>query len=483
MATLATSSTTTAPGLVQIDPIQGLVDYVNVIKPYHTKIFEVDFEFQYTDYVNTTVTDVMTISINESQSYITSDSDPAMGGPVAPNTIWYDPATDILYVRNQSGTGWIILTVNYQANINNTIYFNTNTLLMPNKAVAQITDTTADVSITEFAETICFQWGGDYTYTIVSSNPSANQVSISGNYINALMANDITDINGSFSYITAVQFDPSNDTTVITVNDSLPAIIGTSIIVEDIDITYWYQFSIISANPTPTLPSQSPEFAGVLFCATGGTPGTNEPICCTGTNQFVIPAGDFTSIFVPGVLLYITGTQTTNDGDYQVTLSSFIDGDTLVTVIPYGSAPGTLPFTLSQAGIVVANASSLAQTNTNAVITYIQPGVNNVPSVIVLGNATTSVQVGSIIQIQGSLANNGVYTAIYVQYEPIANTSTIGVQPALNSPSSAITQPTGGGIVVPYRFINEVMEGSYDNGGYDTGPYDQSAGSIIHTGP
>src|SRR5271154_6372314 len=52
------TNTTTFPGLVTIDPIQGLIDYVNDIKPYHTKIFETLVEYVYTDYVNVNIVDI-----------------------------------------------------------------------------------------------------------------------------------------------------------------------------------------------------------------------------------------------------------------------------------------------------------------------------------------------------------------------------------------------------------------------------------------
>jgi hypothetical protein len=58
----------TFPGLKTIDPIQGLVDYVSDIKPYHSKIFEVLVEYVYTDMVNVTVVDKMNMSVDEAAS-------------------------------------------------------------------------------------------------------------------------------------------------------------------------------------------------------------------------------------------------------------------------------------------------------------------------------------------------------------------------------------------------------------------------------
>jgi hypothetical protein len=306
--------TTTAPGLVTLNPIQGLVDYVNVIKPYHSKIFEVDFEIMWTENVMTTVVDT---------------------------NVW---------------------TINSTENDN------------------------AETTVTEFAETIAFNWSGNNSYTIAGVDLGASQVTVTGNLTTAIMAQDITEVVGSIGNPTIldVTYDPTSNLTTITF-DSLPVTtsIGNTLIVQNIDVTPWYQFTIISVNTTDTAPSQSP--------------------------------------------------------------------------------------------------NAFAQTNTNNVIFGIQPGivVPGVPSITVLGNATVDIQPGSVFQIQGSSGNNGIYYAVYVQYEPIANTTTIGVGSTLGLtilPSVA----TGGGIVVPYRFLGETNNGTYDSGGYDAGPYDESVGSVIH---
>lgn len=51
--------------ITSIDPIQALIDYVNDIKPYHSKIVETNVEYVYTEPANTTMLEslVMTWSI------------------------------------------------------------------------------------------------------------------------------------------------------------------------------------------------------------------------------------------------------------------------------------------------------------------------------------------------------------------------------------------------------------------------------------
>jgi hypothetical protein len=55
---------TTIPGLKTIDPVEGLINYIDDIKPYHTKIFEVLTNYVYTDYVNVTMTEIFNLNIN-----------------------------------------------------------------------------------------------------------------------------------------------------------------------------------------------------------------------------------------------------------------------------------------------------------------------------------------------------------------------------------------------------------------------------------
>lgn len=57
-------TTTTFPGLVTLDPIQGLIDYVADIKPYHSKVFETSVEYVYTEYVNVNILDVNDLNIS-----------------------------------------------------------------------------------------------------------------------------------------------------------------------------------------------------------------------------------------------------------------------------------------------------------------------------------------------------------------------------------------------------------------------------------
>lgn len=253
---------TTSPGLKSIDPIQGLVDYVTDIKPYHTKIFEVLFEYVYTDNV--------------------------------------------------------------------------------------------DVSMTEFVETIEFNWGGNYSFIVSTVNLGTQQVTVPGNVTTQLKIDDIATIHGTTTSITALSYDSIGNDTVITLQSLPTANPGDTLIVQNIDVTHYYQFTINAAQPSALAPSQSP---------------------------------------------------------------------------------------LAQ-----------AQTSTNTIILSIDNSLV-VPSFTVVGNATTAVQVGAVFQVQGSTANDGLYVALYAQYEPIANTTTLGVGLPAGSTGVIALSSIGDGLVVPYRYI------------------------------
>jgi hypothetical protein len=47
-----------------IDPTDGLVKYIKDVKPYHTKILDIDVDYVYTDSINVTVTDHTKVTIN-----------------------------------------------------------------------------------------------------------------------------------------------------------------------------------------------------------------------------------------------------------------------------------------------------------------------------------------------------------------------------------------------------------------------------------
>ena len=64
MATQNELTTTACGNLITLDPVQGLVDYVLDIKPYHTKIVEVLIEYVYQENVDVIVIDETLINVD-----------------------------------------------------------------------------------------------------------------------------------------------------------------------------------------------------------------------------------------------------------------------------------------------------------------------------------------------------------------------------------------------------------------------------------
>jgi hypothetical protein len=174
-------TTTTFPGLVSIDPIQGLIDYVADIKPYHTKVFETLVEYVYTDFVNVSIvdlaewnipisdTDALDPTINENStgvvpSVITEMFDFFITAPAptlvpiassdVPNGILYFSTDvtldfsigDLVVVDNNPANKFQVLTVGYDTGLNQTTV-TLNTVVAGTAATIYHTDTTYNFAL------------------------------------------------------------------------------------------------------------------------------------------------------------------------------------------------------------------------------------------------------------------------------------------------------------------------------------------------
>lgn len=161
---------------------------------------------------------------------------------------------------------------------------------------------------------------------------------------------------------------------------------------------------------------------------------------------------DNTATTVTSVTYNSTNNQTT------VTLNNAPTVTTLPLTLTVNSVDITKIYSYQIASVQPANAEpsqsplTLAKTNTNNIIALSSSNLN-VPSITVSGNATMAVQVGAKFLVQGSINNNGLYYAAYLQYEPFANTTTIGCGVVSGVPTPSLTAG-GGGQVVPYRYFS-----------------------------
>lgn len=460
---------TTAPGLISIDPIQGLVDYVHEIKPYHTKVFEVLFEYVYQDNVNTTVKDVMSLDIETNQVYVVSGVDPGiLPTPLFTIEVLGQGYTDGVYtdVPFTGGTGIGAL---------GTVTITTLTVYVYD----DMTDTSVPTLVQRMSVLFTSLPPG-YTPGDILSTPNSN-IGGTGPTLNVTLVGTNSVVANQFWY------NPSTDTLYIrnssnsgwiafqTQLPAIPAGGGTTdtTITEFIEtISFdWggdYTFEIAGVNDNQI--TVGGNYSNAILVGDVAQIDSNPPVEVTGilydliNDQTVITVSDPTGAAVSGTL-----TIQNIDVTYWFAFG-------ITDVNPIATPPSQSPDVPGDDGEPSVRAA------TNALIASIDGGASDVPSITVMGNATTSVQIGTLFRITGSNSNDGVYKAVYVQYEPIGNTTTIGVGPNLGDGPISLDVDSSGQ-VVPYRFIDEVFTGSYDNGGYDAQPYDENAGSLIHQGP
>lgn len=282
------TNTTIFPGLVALDPIQGLIDYVQNIKPYHTKVFETLVEYIYTDFVNVNIVDVNILGIGE-------------------------------------------LAVD---NLNPTIIENNGS------------DTSVPTSITEAFDFFSVAPSLAPAKTIVLANASNNTITFTGNILNLVELGDILNITGSTGNngnydVLNVGYSPGANQTVVTLNTLSNSIAGGSATFFETNTTYKFNLAIQSViTPGPT----------IIDPATAGTTGqisfTTPIFVVTGNATRAIQAGSIFRVkgttandgiyyavyvnFIPGITPL--GKRTPS-----------LDTTTIGVGIPTGS-PGTAPF-------------------------------------------------------------------------------------------------------------------------------------------
>lgn len=335
-------------GLVNLDPISGLINYVTDIKPYHTKIFETLVEYVYTDSVAVTITD---------------------------------------------SEQWTIVSAPVDAD---------------------------DITITEFVETLAFGWDSNYTYAI-DGMTATNEILVSGNIATVTKQYDFVTITGASSdnggyQVACVTFDPNytdvshttpTPQTIITLTPTPTSTITSgTLTVQDIDVPYWFQFSVISVDPILaeetlyTAPITPIPLASLAWSSTDGiAPNilSTAHYAANANTQKIILEGNATTAIQVGAEFELIGTTFNVDG-------------------------------------ITSDNTHITSDNTHI----------------------TCDNLGSIF------SSDGIYHAITVRYDPIQNITTIGVGPGILNPSPfSIVSASEGGFARPYRYIGE-QTGSFD---------------------
>ena len=426
-------TTTTYPGLVSIDPIQGLIDYVQDIKPYHTKVFETLVEYVYTDMINVKITDVADFGGDIVFSAIN----------VSPGQYWYNPCTNILYIRSQTNT-WIVVPSPIIVSIPQPVSPVQGTLWYKPAQVA-----TFEGSISGTALTISFVTSGTivdgmYITPDLYSPPTIEVVSdtiiISGSGLLWTLNTSNNVPTTSFTATNPASLEIYNSTTMSW--QPYSAVVSCSDITQgDIDVTFT-ETSITEAleffmtppgpNPPATIVAADSISGVIYFTAAGGSPSINlntavtyavlasSTITNTGFSVLTGDLGLYPGVsvtgFPPGI---VTGTQHITDAAAQQAeldaLAAYTAGQALTPFVTIPAqlggttiTPGIYQFTGGAADIATTTTVTLnAGGNPNAIFVFqiASTLTANVSSVVLLANGA---QAKNVYWFVGSSATIGV---------------------------------------------------------------------------
>ena len=413
------NNTTTSPGLLSIDPIQGFVDYVTEYKPYHTKIFDVLFEYVYSDNVNVTVTET---AITEGLDFFST----------APSVTQIPLVTISGNTATMSGDYTSTAFVGDIANISGA--------------------TNVDVT------------NGNYLLTSISYNSTSNDTTITTN--NPISTTAVTNSTGSSGGGTTVNvtvgIDPTSASTTgfgqnnavgsgqnfgSIDSDSLPGVGTIDAIVLVTPFGYPIENLFIAIDGGVNGAPAADAFYNVEFTDGAGT-------------KFTVLANTYTNYYTSGT---IAG-WTFNPGA-AIWTSGAVEAVTFNVTAPSGGGSiGDVTFF----NLVPSFNFSYPINDFLSSITVKDQGTGNTitaPAFVVPGSASMGIQAGTIFTVQGTSLNNGTFYALFVQKNIAFNvdgsrnlagdTLTIGIGAPQGSPTNApfittIATPDTGGTIVPY---------------------------------
>lgn len=323
-----------ASNIIPLDPVQGFVDYVQDIKPYHSKILEVLIEYVTVDEVQVTIDDAIEWNIGLSQ--------PVQGCAIVLET-------EKLSVSSFGQTEFVLSSIAIPADPGNLGLFR----VFVNGVQAAITVTTptsftidspTQLEVTDFITAkvydtgsacplICgtgygsLPYGGSLGYPITADDVGLSTVTIPG------------DVENDFPVGSPIKI-------VSQVVDEITEVVNNT------EINF---YNVVSATVTPATVGSPPSTTFTLSPALTPllTPGVGEVAVATfyyeplpivgvipvddqesalldvGSNMFVV-AGLFTTRFRQGTQFDVDGGD--NDGRYTVLYSDFVAGQTRIRV-------------------------------------------------------------------------------------------------------------------------------------------------------
>ena len=292
----------------QLDPVQGLLDYVLDIKPYHTKVIEVLTSYVQTESVEVTMSETYTIDLQiEFPSLFDLEAAAAADGTTDEDCINLDILSRELPFG--SPNGWPIISFNSSAagpfDPSALGYdISSNTIILPG-------DRTTEYSPGSSLELTIFEMDGTVVDTTIYEVLSSDFV----------LPTDITTETQHTAITVASLLDPSTSTssplttlcalvtlTPFAIANTIPGFVS----VDEIDYT--------SIEPHfPSIDDQTQDYTPTE------SNYTNSPVF---VNSFVID-GDVSEVFVAGSIVEVVG-QTT---PYRVLMSTFDGTSTFVRVL------------------------------------------------------------------------------------------------------------------------------------------------------
>lgn len=133
--------------LTQLDPVQGLVDYVEFVKPYHTKVLEVLVEYIHTDCIDVTITEDFYLSLGMPDPELL----PLWGWTLEEAQSFFNTDYNVLQITDANSSGGYFEVVGDQTTwvaTGDTILVRTGLLAFEEFTVASTTVVDQDLTVT-----------------------------------------------------------------------------------------------------------------------------------------------------------------------------------------------------------------------------------------------------------------------------------------------------------------------------------------------
>ena len=362
-----------------IDPVEGLVQFTLDVKPYHTKILEVEVEYIYTDVVDVTITDVNELIIHLAPPPIEEPIPCSWGYGIAP---FGEP-----FVQNQIGPFDIISVDEIAEEIvvsgDETVIFTAGSYAYGDVVV---NDGSGDIPILQMWDVVSSSYnsGSDET-TVVVTQLTITAASFVGGFMYSI----------PFGKVSLVDVDPQLNYFLIN-GDHRAA------------FTYGIQFDVVSSIPENNR----------QYSILGSGRATFVILSANDvTNSFIID-GDWTSYITSGDVIEIRYS-TDYDGIWTVTSTVTSSGLTQINVLENVEMPAD-PFNINYGILLSDKLTRLQVTEAIFGLSYKIIDVDEgLDQFIIDGDQTIFFVPGKTFKIFGSATYDGqTWTVVSSTFDP-----------------------------------------------------------------